>query len=101
MDPNEVRFTQASVRNRLRDGGTIDQLAEALKSGEVRPNEVPPLRLFLKEGRYYSLDNRRLEAFRRARIPIPHRMATPEEIADEAWKFTTKNDGQSVRIRGE
>jgi hypothetical protein len=27
-------------------------------------------------------------------------MASPQEIADEAWKFTTHNDGVSVRIRG-
>src|SRR5438105_2570568 len=101
MDPNEVRFTQNSIRYRFSDGRTIDDLAEALKTASVDPEEVPPLRLVLKNGLYYCLDNRRLEAFRRARVPMPFRMATPEEVAEESWKFTTRNEGVSVRIRGE
>jgi hypothetical protein len=28
-------------------------------------------------------------------------MATPEEANSEKWKFTTTNEGISVRIRGE
>jgi hypothetical protein len=28
-------------------------------------------------------------------------MATPQEIAAESWKFTTKNEGTSIRIRGQ
>ncbi len=49
----------------------------------------------------FTLDNRRLEAFRRAGVSIPWRMATEEEIAAEDWKFTTTNRGVSVRVRGE
>jgi hypothetical protein len=49
----------------------------------------------------FTVDNRRLEAFRRAGLPIPWQLATPEEIEAESWKFTTKNDGVSVKVRGE
>lgn len=49
----------------------------------------------------FTLDNRRLEAFRRAGLDIPFRMATPEEEAAEGWKFTTRNNGTWVRVRGE
>jgi hypothetical protein len=100
MDPNQVRFTQSSVRFRFSDGTSIDDLAEALKAGEVRADEVPPLRVFEKDGLYFTLDNRRLEAFRRAGMAIPFRLATAEEINEETWKFTTKNAGVSVRVRG-
>jgi len=34
-------------------------------------------------------------------MDVPYRMATPQEMAREAWKFTTKNDGLTIRIRGE
>jgi hypothetical protein len=101
MNPNSVRFSQSSVSYRFRDGGTIGDLAEGLRTGRIRSGDVPPLRLVEKDGVYYTLDNRRLEAFRRAGIAIPWRMATPEEIAAEEWKFTTTNDGVSVRVRGE
>jgi hypothetical protein len=54
-----------------------------------------------RDGQLFTLDNRRLEAFRRAGVPIPWRMATPEEIEEESFKFTTKNGGISVKVRGE
>ncbi len=101
MNPNSVRFTQESVRYRFKDGSSIDDLADALRNGRIRPEEVPPLRLVEIQGSLFTLDNRRLVAFRRAGQEIPWTMATPEEVLDEAWKFTTKNEGISVRIRGE
>src|SRR5437588_722662 len=101
MDPTNVRFSQNSISYRFRDGSTIDALAEGLRNGQVRPEDVPPLRLVAREGQMFTLDNRRLEAFRRAGVAIPWRLATPEEIATEAWKFTTTNGGLSVRVRGQ
>src|SRR3712207_6432818 len=98
MDPDTVRFSQSSVSYRFRDGGTIDDLAEGLRTGRIRPEEIPSLRLVEREGQFFILDNRRLEAFRRAGVPIPWRLATPEEIEAEAWKFTTANGGASVRV---
>jgi hypothetical protein len=101
MDPNAVRFSQGSVQYRFRDGRTLDDLAEGLRTGRVRTEDVPPLRLVERDGQLFTLDNRRLEAFRRAGVAIPWRMATPEEVEAEADKFTTKNGGASVRVRGE
>jgi hypothetical protein len=100
MDPNSVRFSQSSISPHFGDGGTIDELAEELRAGRIRSADIPSLRLVEKEGLFFTLDNRRLEAFRRAGVEIPWRMATPEEIEAEAWKFTTTNRGTSVRIRG-
>lgn len=84
----------------FRDGPSIDDLAAELRSGRIRPHDVPAIRIFEREGKLFTLDNRRLEAFRRAGVDIPVRMATPQEITEEAWKFTTHNDGVSIRIRG-
>jgi hypothetical protein len=99
IDPNTVRFTQSSIRATFRNGGTIDQLAEGLRLGSVDPATVPPIRLFEREGKLFTLDNRRLEAFRRANVTVPFRMATPEEVEAESWKFTTQNEGASIRVR--
>ena len=76
-------------------------MADALKSGALKADQVPAIRLVDKDGVLFTLDNRRLEAFRRAEMNVPYRMATPEEAASEAWKFTTRNEGTSIRIRGE
>jgi hypothetical protein len=101
MDPHEVRFSQHSISYRFSEGGTIDDLAAALRAGTVEPEDLPPLRLVLRRGQWFTLDNRRLEAFRRAGLPIHWREATAAELEAEAWKFTTKNAGVSVHIRGE
>jgi hypothetical protein len=101
IDPSQVRFTQASVAPRFKDGGTIDDFAGDLRSGPIDPSAIPPIRIVVRDGLLFTLDNRRLEAFRRARVEVPFRMATAEEAAAEQWKFTTMNDGISVRLRGQ
>jgi hypothetical protein len=78
----------------------VRDLAESLRSGRVSPKDVPPIRLVERDGFLIGLDNRRLQAFQLARVPVPYRMATPREIASESWKFATPHGVVSVRIRG-
>jgi len=99
IDPFLVRFSQRSIRGTFRDGSTIDDLADGLRSGSVPHESISPIRLVNRDGIYFSLDNRRLEAFRRARVDVPHRLATEEEIESERWKFTTSNGGTSIHVR--
>ena len=100
LNPQSIRFSQASIKATFRDGTSIDELAVGLQSGRISPHDVPPIRIFEWQSIFFTLDNRRLEAFRKAGVDIPVRRATPQEIAEEAWKFTTQNAGISVRIRG-
>jgi hypothetical protein len=101
IDPFKVRFSQRGVSWRFKDGGTIGELAEGLRDGSVRPESIPPIRLVEKDDMLYTLDNRRLEAFRRAGIDVPYRMATQAEINAEQWKFDTDAAGTTVKVRGE
>jgi hypothetical protein len=83
----------------------IGSVATLRKVGKVADaadhvRDVPPIRLVEKDGQLFTLDNRRLEAFRRAGVAVPYRMATTEEAAAEAWKFTTQNGGTTMRVRG-
>jgi len=78
----------------------VDEFAISLKIRNISINEIPPIRLVERNNILYALDNRRLEAFKRAGLPIPYRMATAEEIAAEAWKFSNTNGGISIQIRG-
>ena len=65
IDPWEVRFSQDSIKPRFRDGRPVEGLAIGLRSGDVDPANVRPIRLVEINDNLYSLDNRRLEAFRR------------------------------------
>jgi hypothetical protein len=100
LNPQRIRFSQASIKATFRDGTSLDDLAEELQSGRLHPHDVPVIRIFERDGKLFTLDNRRLEAFRRAGVDVPVRMATPQEMAEESWKLTTHNDGVSIRIRG-
>jgi hypothetical protein len=72
---------------------------ETLDGGNVVVRKAP-IRLLERRGLLYTLDNRRLEAFRRAGTAVPYRMATDDEVRREQGKFTTTNDGTSVIVRG-
>lgn len=101
IDPALVRFSQSSISRNFSSGGTIQDLATGLRSGTVNPADIPAIRLVQQDGNLFTLDNRRLWSFQQAEVPIPYRMATPQEAAGEAWKFTTQNGGTSIRVRGQ
>ena len=100
IDPLRVRFSQRSISPRFRDGRSIEDLADGLRSGRVVPAEVPPIPLMERGGMLYTLDNRRLEAFRRAGVDVPYIMAGPRDVSIFSRRFTTQNEGTSVVVRG-
>ncbi len=106
MNPNAIRFSQDSIKAGFKDPafGTIDNLAAGLKSGSIKPGNIEPIRLVEHEGNLISIDNRRLEAFRRAGVDVPTRMATPAEIqqAIQQGKFSAGELGETtIRVRGQ
>ena len=82
------------------DNRTLTSLIDDLKAGNITAADVPAIRVFEKNGKTFSLDNRRLKAFQAAGVPIRTVKATAQEIADEAWKMTTKTDGLTIKVRG-
>jgi hypothetical protein len=95
-----VRFSQNSISQNFKDGGSVKDLADGLRTGRIDPSDIPEVRLVEQDGKFYSLDNRRLAAFQEAGIDMPYRMATPLEALEQQWKFTTTNDGSSIIMRG-
>ncbi len=94
MNPNKIRFTQDSHGYDFKDGHSYDKLVEGLKSGKIKPNQIPPIRVFEEGGKIWTLDNRRLHAFQEAGVPIRTILATPSEIGRR--DITTINDGLSI-----
>lgn len=77
IDPKQVRFSQDSIKATSKDGRSVDDLAQALRSGKVKPEDVPAIRVVDRDGVLYTLDNRRLAAFQQADMNVPARWATP------------------------
>ncbi|WP_285761790.1 hypothetical protein [Nocardiopsis ansamitocini] len=61
-------------------------------------SDLPTVRLTVRGGKIHSLDNRRLVAFQKPGVPMPFRMATPEEASNEERKFTAQNKGRSILV---
>jgi hypothetical protein len=99
IKPKEVRFSQNNISSNFRDGTSIEDLVRKLQNKEIAPNSIPPIRIVEKDGLIYTLDNRRLKAFQDAEVDIPYEKL--DNIPkDEMRKFTTNNEGISIKIRG-
>jgi hypothetical protein len=103
-NPFAIRFSQDSIRPACREPqfGTIDDLAQGLRTGRIQPDEIAPIRLVEREGTLITLDNHRLQAFRQAGVEIPTRMATLEERiqAERTGKFSAGAGGtEAIKIR--
>jgi hypothetical protein len=101
LDAKTIRFTQDSIASRFKNGNSLADTIAALKSGALKPGDLPPIRIFERDGKLWTLDNRRLYVFQEAGIPIRTVQATAEQIARELpSKFTTVTDGLTIVIRG-
>jgi hypothetical protein len=105
VNPENIRFSQDSIKAEFKDPrfGTIDDLAAGLRGKTIKPGDIEPIRVVVRNGELVSIDNRRLEAFRRAGVEVPVRMATPSEIREaiRQGKFSAGELGSpTIRVRG-
>ena len=82
----------------MKIGQTLDMLCD----GNISICDIPTIRVVLKDGNYFTVDNRRLWAFREMERlgkcrEIPVRVI--RELRGD--KLTTKNGGISVVVRGD
>lgn len=93
IDPRTIRYSQDSAASVFKSPyGNIDDFIQGLRTGEIDPATVEPIRIIQREGKVFTLDNRRLYSFEQAGIEIPYQKldAVPKR---ELFKFTTLNDG--------
>jgi RHS repeat-associated protein len=102
LNPKTLAFTQNEVSPTFQDGRTIAQLSEGLRTGQINPTTVSPIRVVEFEGKLYSLDNRRLVAFQMADVNIPVVRAswTPKVTSDFVWRYNPVQGGSRVFING-
>lgn len=100
IDPKLVLFSQNTCSATFRDGRSVLELIADLKAGRIKAENVPALRVFLHNGAIWSLDNRRLYAFKEAGLPVRIVLATEAEIKKEAYKYSTTSGGRTIRLTG-
>jgi hypothetical protein len=70
-NPDDLRFTQDSIAIKFRypyDHLRIDDAVEQIQQGLLTASEITPMNVVRYNGILWSLDNRRLWVFRRARV---------------------------------
>lgn len=100
IDAKLVLFSQNTCSATFRDGRSVIDLIADLKAGRIKAESVPALRVFLHNGAIWSLDNRRLYAFKEAGLPVRIVLATEAEIKKEAYKYSTTSGGRTIRLTG-
>ena len=96
-DPAHILYTQDSIASTFTSTKPIQSLVTALKDKTVLPSGVEPIMVELFEGKLYSYDNRRLWAFKKAKLNVRCRFASPKERENNAFKLT--GDGRKIKIR--
>jgi hypothetical protein len=91
MAPSSVRFTQPTVSPNFSSGGTVNGLANDLRSGATAVSDVPVIRVVAHNGGLLALDNRRVLSFSQAGVEsIPLQVVSrsnPAVAAEFASKF--------------
>lgn len=109
MNPLVIRFTQDSIdadfRHGTHSGQRLDATIDAMLQDEANPDDIPMITVVRHDGHVFSLDNRRLFVFRvlamrRGLSQVPVRIVPKSSVNWEA-KFTTQNDGATIRVRGD
>ena len=91
---------QDNIRPSFRDDRSLEETIESLRSGKIKPEDIPPIRIGEINGEIYTLDHRRLVAFREAGLPIRYQKATKRELEEESGrKMKTRSDGNHINIR--
>ena len=93
IDPYKIRFSQDSVSSHFRPPhGSVQEFISKLKTGAIKSADIEPIRIVEKNGKVYTLDNRRLYAFQQAGVEIQYTKLDhipPRELR----KFRTNNNG--------
>ena len=100
VNPKDVKYMQSSINNQTGEYTVLDNV-QALKDGTLKPSDLPEIRIWKdSEGNLWTLDHRRLAAFRMAGVDeVPFRWATNEEVASQMWKMTTQTGGTSIKLK--
>ncbi len=96
VNTSEIHFMQSSIKNTTGDYTVLGN-AQSLKSGGLNPNVLRMNVWKDANGKIWSLDNRRLAAFKLSGLQeAPIRWTNPN---GQMWKMTTTNGGSSTWLK--
>lgn len=96
LNPGDIHFMQSSIKNQTGEFTVLGN-AEALRAGTLDPGILKINIWKDASGKIWTLDHRRLAAFRLSELQdVPVQWASPE---GQMWKMTTTNGGTSIFLK--
>ncbi|MCT9006617.1 RHS repeat domain-containing protein [Streptomyces rhizosphaerihabitans] len=101
LSPYSIKFMQDSVSRASGDGHSVFETARDLKNGDLKPEDLPTIRVVQLDDGVWTLDHRRLVSFQMAGIDsIPVEYVRKEMVAQEIGrKKTTETGGLTIDIK--
>jgi hypothetical protein len=113
IDPQRIRTSQSSIKEEFKPkrgasgkipNRTIREMADELKDGVKKPEDIPAIRVVKFKGNVYTVDHRRVIAFRRAGVDIPYRKVEFNKLSTNLKKRIRRapnfNDKELYAIPG-
>lgn len=104
LRPSEIRFSRDSIGCIFRScyfspiGETLDDIL----TGTIDVNSIPCISVCKRNGYWFTTDNKRLWVFQQAeKRGKCSKIYVRSTSCIDGRKFTTKNDGLNVRVRGD
>ncbi|XP_071165176.1 uncharacterized protein [Mytilus edulis] len=106
MRPSELRFTQDSVSCYFQDGHSMDETLRMVLNGSIPISRIPPLVVMNFEGSWYVVrGNRRLYLYQllERNGKLQYVKVLQQNFDNNVFnrQHTTKNNGRSIRLRGD
>lgn len=103
ISPADIHFTHNSINQRFRCGRYIEHTYEQLLKCEISIDAIPMIEIAKQDGKFWTYSgNRRLWVFRKLNsaglLPSVNACIVQKRIPSQ--RFTTRNGGVSVEVRG-
>ena len=100
LRPSEVFFSQATIKDHFRRGyRTIYETLEQCTNDPCTVDNIPKITVCKKDGKWFTLDNRRLWVFRQLEAKgLLSSISVFESDSIPECKYNTMNGGTSVEI---
>jgi hypothetical protein len=102
VSPFNIRFTQDTVSPNFSNGGTISEAVAKLRRGVLTADDFPIIRVVERDGKLFSLDNRRLLTFQTANIESIQikrlSLQDPDILNEFSRKFRPIENGEKIVV---
>ncbi|CCQ72490.1 hypothetical protein [Magnetospira sp. QH-2] len=100
IDPLRLRTMQSDIKREFntRDRKPLENTIDDIRNGQ----NIPPVRIAEINGQTFTLDHRRVVAYRIAGKAIPYRKATQQEVRialKKQRKMPTRDDGITIKVK--